>query len=341
VQTPHKVSAVCKSGACAVVAANGKTKVAARSDEMLAASGEKWGVLAAGTVKEYGPGVVLGEHGFLPAPEARLSAPIALRLGSTASSVTASASQVSGAEGYEFSVWRVAAKPELVRRARTRDSGVVLGEMEPGSYHVRARAFDAAGLEGLDSAPVPLRVVEAEPPQGAMFIDGGIRLPASQRVRLLGIEGVEVSYGAGAHFVPAPSAIGLFRGGPTLVRLRPQGQSQELALFLTPRILHADVQIGPARARWPGDEITVKVRLTDGHGRPLGEDERIDTKVSVNLTPVEIDWKRDQNTLSGVVPRPAEAGPWVVRVEVTDDCGTTLAHDFLEVAASAPPPAKR
>ena len=55
----------------------------------------------------------------------------------------------------------------------------------------------------------------------------------------------------------------------------------------------------------------------------------------VNVTPVKVEWKREHNLLSAVIPPSLEAGPWVVRVEINDDTGAIAGRDFLEVAPAS------
>jgi hypothetical protein len=334
IQTPHKVSVVAKGGHSVVIVADARATVAALDAELLVGSGTSWGVLAAGLIREYEHGQARAEHGPLPPPKAGLSTPIALSLGGARVTVTANASPVPGATEYEFSLRRAGGDRALVSRARSRDGRVTFGGLEAGTYEVSARALEASGLEGQESEALVLRVVGAEPPEGGKVIDGGLRLLANQRVELRGTDGVELSYGAGALFMPAPSTIGLYRGETTVVRLRSRGFDKELSFLLAPRVLRAEIQMGPARARWPHDKVIVNIRLRDGQGKPIQEQVAIDAKVSVNLAPVEIEWKREGDVLRGVVPRSTEPGPWAVRVEVYDEIGTLLANDLLEVIES-------
>lgn len=330
IQTPYNVSAIAKGGRSSVAVGETRTTVAALSAEMLVATGNDWRAMSAGTIRDYDRGAAAAERGQLPAPQTILSAPILLKLGGAPSEVTARTSAVSGAQSYELSLWR--AGKELLRRVRSQDGQFTFTALEPGSYELSSRALEASGIEGAESARALLRVVGAVPPSGARFIKDGVRMPRSQHVRLIGIDGVELAYGGSSEFIPATDTVGLVRGELTLVRFRAQGSKQELSLLLAPRPLYAAVKIGPTRARWPHDSITVAVRLTDADGQPLQDDVRLDAKVSVNLKPVSMQWNREKNALRGIVPRVEEAGPWVVRVEVTDEDGTPIAHDFLEIA---------
>jgi hypothetical protein len=341
VQGPGRISAVAKGGHSVVIAASNRVTVAAISGDMLAASGNDWRSLASGVVREFVSGAG-SDHAVLPAPETKVSAPVALSVsdGAKQSPLDAAATPIARAAGYEFGLWKMAgSERQLLKRLHSKVASVQLSDLAPGSYGISAHATEASGLEGAESEVVPLRVVSAQLPAGAKLTDGGILLAPSQRIRLLGTEGVEVSYGKAPQFVPAPNTIGLIRGEPTLVRLRARGSKDELSLTLAPRTLRAEVQVGPPRARWPHDNVAVTVRLTDSRGRAVPEDVAAKASVFVNVTPVKVDWKRDRNTLSGVVPRGTGAGPWVVRVEVADDTGNVVGRNFLEIAPE--PPAKK
>jgi hypothetical protein len=332
VQAPRKVSAVAKGGRSVVIVEGNHVTVGAISGEMLVASGNDWRVLASGIVREFVNGAPSGDHEVLKAPQASLSAPILLSVSGEHTSVVAHASPIARAASYEFSVFRVrGGERQLLKRVESKDSQAKLEDLEPGSYAVSAHAIEASGLEGAESETVPLRVVKAALPEGAKLTDGGILLPPAQRVRLLGTEGVQVSYGKAADFVGLPDDIGLIRGEPTLVRLRAAGSKAELALRLSPRTVQADIKLGPARARWPQDTVSVSVRLTDARGRPLGDDVTVKPIAYVNVTPVKVEWKREHNVLSAVIPQSAEPGPWVVRIEIKDDTGAVAGRDFLEV----------
>lgn len=336
VQAPFKVSAVAKGGRSIVIASGKHVSIGAISGEMLVATGNDWRVLPAGMVREFVNGSAQADHEVLKAPTATLSAPILLSVSGEHTSVNASATPIARATGYEFSLYRTRGRErEFLKRVESKDPQVKLEDLEPGSYAVSAHAVESSGLEGAESEVVPLRVVKAELPEGAKLTEGGILLPPSQRVRLMGTEGVQVSYGKVADFVPLPDDIGLIRGQATLVRLRATGSNAELSLRLSPRAVQADIKIGPPRARWPQDNVIVSVRLSDARGRPLGDDVAVKPIAYVNVTPVKVEWKRDHNVLHAVIPPSSEPGPWVVRVEVTDDTGALAGRDFLEVAPAA------
>lgn len=332
VRGPNKISAVAKGGRSVVIAAPQRVTIAAISGEMLAATGNEWRTVASGVVREFASGASASDHAVIKAPELGLSAPIAFHLGASSPAATlATATIIPHAAGYDFGIWKLeGSERTLLQRLTSETTTVELPSLPPGSYAVSVRAVERSGLESMDSAPQALRVVGAELPPGAKLVGDRVVLRPHQRVLLHGIEGVEISYGKAPQFVAAPSSVGLIRGEPTRVRLRAAGSTGELAFELEPHTIRADIQIGPSRARWPNDEISVSVRLTDGRGRPLSA--AVKPLVHVNVTPVTLDWKRQNNLLTTVVPRPAQGGPWVVRVEVQDDTGAVIGRDFLEVA---------
>jgi hypothetical protein len=151
------------------------------------------------------------------------------------------------------------------------------------------------------------------------------------RVKLIGAEGLESSYGRASMFVPAPKDIGLARGESTLIRLRVPGTKQELAIKLEPRAVRANVEIGPKTARWPGEALQVQVKLFDQRGRPMTDPLKTKPRVFVNVEQVEATWTHSGNTYTAKVPPSTGAGPWVVRVEVSDDFGEQVGRDFIEL----------
>jgi hypothetical protein len=343
IQAPQRVSAVAKGGHSVVIATPNHATVAALSGEMLVAAGNDWRTLASGLVRDFVQGSPAGDHSVLPAPQASVSTPVALSWGDEANSVALNAGTtvVPRAASYEFGLWQFqGGSQKLLRRLSSREASIPLGALPAGSYGVSAHAVETSGLEGAESELVLLRIVSAKLPNGAKFTSDGILLPPNQRVSLLGTEGVEISYGRAPQFVPAPNTIGLIRGEPTLVRLRASGSREELSLTLAPSTLHADVQIGPARAQWPGDPVQVTVRLSDSCGRPLTSDVEVKPTVFVNVTPVKVDFKREGAWLTGTIAAADGPGPWVVRVEVPDATGNIVGRNFLEIAPT-PPPAKK
>jgi hypothetical protein len=77
----------------------------------------------------------------------------------------------------------------------------------------------------------------------------------------------------------------------------------------------------------------MRVGLWDGSGKLLADGEDVDVQVTVNSRHVPIKWRETREGMRGELTKQEGAGPWVVRVNVYDKRGRTLARDFLEVAA--------
>jgi hypothetical protein len=163
-----------------------------------------------------------------------------------------------------------------------------------------------------------------------------VLLGQRSRVKLIGADGLEASYGVSSHFVRAPGTVGLSRGDSTVLRLREPGTTDEVKLGLEPRTLHAAVEISPKSAHWPQDKIDVSVKLFDARGQAVAEGVKVKTTVLVDIQPVDVNWTRTGNVLTAQIPAATGHGPWVVRVEVTDEFGDPAGRDFLEVAGTDP-----
>jgi len=336
-QAPHKASAVAKGGHSIAIADADRVTFAAIDGDMLAASGNDWKTLPKGTVRSFvGNDPTPQEHAVPNAPT--LGIPRAFVLAPTAGSqdVNVIVGSVPAAEKYELSIWRLNDKSrELVRRQEVQPALNPLRDLPPGHYELSARALDASGVFGKDGPSRSLRIVGAELPPGARYENGSILLSQRGRVKLLGAEGLEAAYGASAHFVRAPGSVGLSRGEAAVVHLREPGTTDELTLSLEPRALHAEVSITPKSAHWPHDKLDVSVRLYDARGRAVSANVPAKAVVLIDVQPVEVTWSRVGNVLSTQVPAAPGQGPWVVRVEVSDEFGDPAGRDFLEIAGDS------
>ncbi len=333
-QGPRKVSAVAKGGHSIAIADGNGVTIAAVDGDMLAASGNDWKALSSGSVRSFvGHDLSPQDHPVPGMPSVRIARSLLLALGGEAASARAEASGVKDAEHYQLSLWRVGnTGKELVRRVDTEGNAGELSGLSPGQYQVSARAVDSAGIFGPESPGSALRVVGAELPEGARCEGSSILLGQHSRVKLLGAAGLEASYGASQHFVPAPGSVGLVRGEGTRLRLREPGSASEVVVGLEPRTLRADVDISPKHARWPNDAIEVTVRLFDAHGRAAAPGIVAKPTVLVNVQAVPVVWQRSGNAMHASIPKPTQRGPWVVRVEVADEFGDAAGRDFMEVA---------
>lgn len=330
VQAQRKVSAIAKGGESLVITASDRVTVAAVKGEMLAALGNDWKPLSSGLVRSFGGGVTT-EQPVPAAPALRVDNPMLMALGGTASTQLRAAPDKKVASR-NLVLYRVEGNNRAkLKQMEWSDDTQQLPALMPGRYEVQARAVDHFGVEGPASAPVTVRVIGAQLPDGARLAGDTILLGRAGRVKLIGAEGLESSYGRASMFVPAPKDIGLARGESTLIRLRVPGTKEELGIKLEPRSLRANVEIGPKTARWPGEALQVQVKLFDHRGRPVTDPLKTKPRVFVNVEEVEATWTHSGNTYSAKVPPSTGAGPWVVRVEVSDDFGDQVGRDFIEL----------
>jgi len=158
-----------------------------------------------------------------------------------------------------------------------------------------------------------------------------------QSIRLTHADGLEMAYGSGTVFGPAPDSVRMSSGRPLLARLREVGSSQEVALRIEPRAVAASIVFTPTRAQWPGKPISVSVSLSGPGGTPLPNAIDVGLDTSINTDAIDVDWQQAGNTWTAQIAQPPTAGPWVLRVTATDQAGQVLARDFMEIALPKKP----
>ncbi len=334
---PGGQSAVAQGGHVVAVARPKAISFTAVGHEMLTGKGSRWRKLHPGQTRRFDL-----EHGLskevdqLPAPEFEIGQRLTVAMPGGGFHANVRIKPVSDAKRYQIVLLKKqGSELSLVSHANIATISTALSGREPGEYLVMARALDEFGVEGAVSSPASLRVMGVELPPGATADGQGVLLLPHQRLPLVAAEGLKMTYGTGSYFVDAPKSVGLARSGQTLVRFKDPSGKGEVKLTLTPQIFKALVEIGPRTAHWPQDRVTVKVRLVDGAGRPVDKTSDLQTRVSVNLDPVKVHWKRQGNLMMGSVRPPrGSRGPWVVRVEVENQQGQLIGRDFLEVVES-------
>jgi hypothetical protein len=333
IQAPRKVSAVAKGGQSVVIASGDRVTIAAVRGEMLAALGNDWKPLASGLLRSFGGGAT-AEQPVPAAPKLKVASSILLALtGDVSAQVRAV--PVKNVDHRQLSLFRVDGnKRSKLSEGDWRSEEQVLKGLTPGRYEVVARAVDRFGVESPASEALTLRVIGAQLPDGARLVSDTILLGRSGRVKLIGADGLEASYGRASLFIPVPKDVGLARGESTLLRLREPGAKEELGIKLEPRTVKADVEIGPKSARWPGEPLQVTVKLFDHRGRPLKDELKTKPQVFVNVANVKPTWSHSGNTYTAKIAPAAGTGPWVVRVEVSDDFGDPVGRDFIELGSA-------
>jgi len=152
-----------------------------------------------------------------------------------------------------------------------------------------------------------------------------------------------VRLGSAGVLTPAAQGAGLYRGSTTVIGFRMPGVLDTAIARLEPRGLYADVKIGPQRALWPRDPISIDIQLKSKSGSEIPAFVQVVPTVTVGLDPVDASFEQKGNILHAVIPPSTKPGPWIVRVDVADQYGVALGHDFLEIAAQPhkKPPAVR
>jgi hypothetical protein len=207
--------------------------------------------------------------------------------------------------------------------------------VEAGRYSLALRSVDARGIEGSWTPEAEVRVIGVVLPPGGYTTDQAIFLGAGQQVQFTNTDGLEMTYlGAGRYF-PAAQGAGLYRGQKTVIGFRMPGVLDTAIARLEPRGLYADVHIGPQRALWPRDPISIDIQLKSKTGAEIPAFVQVVPTVTLGLDPVDVNFEQDGNTLHAVIPPSAKPGPWILRVDVADQYGVALGHDFLEIASQA------
>ncbi len=123
-----------------------------------------------------------------------------------------------------------------------------------------------AAWRGSWSPESELRVIGVVLPPGSYSTEQAIYLGVGQQVQFTNTAGLEMTYlGAGRYF-PAAQGAGLYRGQKTVIGFRMPGVLDTAIARLEPRGIYADVQIGPQRALWPRDPISIDIQIKSQNG---------------------------------------------------------------------------
>lgn len=336
---PRRVTAYLKGGRSTVIASEQGVVVAAVSGaDISAGNADRWRPIHVGTALAVSRERPAGETRLLPAPPTlTVESPLNLSLGNPKPNVL-SWSSITDAQNYRLTLTHDSVGER--QESQTFDvprTSFELPALKPGRYTAAVSALDAWKLNSVESNRVSVRVIGVELPEGAYLRGGVPQLGELQSVRLTHADGLEMAYGSGTVFGPAPESIRLTAGRPLLARLRGVGTTQEVALRLEPRTVAGSIAFAPTRAQWPGKPISVSVSISDPSGAPLPDSIDVNLLISINTDAIDVSWYRVGNTWTAQIAQPSTAGPWVLRVTATDQAGQVLARDFMEIALPKQP----
>jgi hypothetical protein len=342
VRGPRRTAAFSNGGHSTLASTPQGIVIAAVSGTELSATvNDKWRPLHVGTAlvvtREMPSGTV---HDLLKRPNLQAKHSLKLSVGGT-EYTTLNWSAVPDAQSYRVSVRRRTPQGSVpINDYDVPTTAFVLPQIEVGTYSATVSAVDRWNMTSAPSNEIGVRVVGVAIPEGAYLVNGIPQLGQRQQISLSQTEGLEVAYGSGTTFEPAPHTLGVPTGHPVLARFREVGTTEEVALRIEPQTLESSIEFAPKGARWPGQAIKVVVRVSGPKGADLPETVSLSLSTTVNTRPVEAKWAHEGHVWQTRIEQPPIAGPWVLRINVTDKGGQLLAYDFLEVAEAQMAPVR-
>lgn len=335
VRGPRRIAAYLKGGRSTIIASDQGVAVAALTGaEISGGIGDKWRPVRVGTALVVGRDHPAGEtRTLLARPALTVTNGLNLSLGNPNATVL-SWSAIPDARSYRLTLASdsddVHSAPETFELMQT---SFAIPGLKPGHYTAVVCAADAWQLTSPESNTVSVRVVGVELPEGAYLRNGIPQLGVMQAVRLSHTDGLEIAYGTGTIFGPAPYSVHLSSSRALSMRLREVGKTEEVALRLEPRSVASSIVFVPSRAQWPGKPINVSVNISGPEGSPLPDSINVNLSTSINSEAIDVQWDRVGNTWTARIEQPPMAGPWVLRVTASDQSGQMLARNFIEIAS--------
>ncbi len=285
--------------------------------------------LGAGQVTAVSPGASILSLPSSPSLNEKDALALVTDLGSS-SPVPIGWAATTGAQDYVVEVARDADFADLVSTEHVTEPHADLPQLSPGAYHARVTAVGIAGFVGAPSASIPLRVLEATLPSGTRVdAKGQWLLPPGSAIGLPHPDGLELAIDRGGFF-RAPKTFRLPSDELHTVRLRLAHGSSQVSLAAAQDPTHADITIGPARAIWPRDPVSIAVRIVD---RPAdAEAFKPHVDVTVNGHKVGATFIEHHGEWRATIAPSHAKGPWIMRVTATDPEGHSIGYSFLEIA---------
>jgi hypothetical protein len=339
ITSSHGLKAIVAQGKLSAVVRGDEASVVNLGGQVLTAVKNRWRGLAPHTVWSIRHRSSKPEVFPLPGPPRELHADTVLAApAGKAALPRLEWSRVDGAASYEVRVVRANKVTPVVTVTTTATYlERQASRLSPGHYQVFVTSMDRRGFRGTSSAPLDLTVVGLVLPDGAFVTDdGSVQLGRGQNVRFAHASELRLSYSGSLGSLSGAEAVGLGRKSERVVLLRRPGTSDGAMFRLCRRQLRAEVVAGPKRLIWPGPAAKIEFELSNGT-RPVPDWVEPQVTVTVNLKPIEASWTKTGSTWRTSVRPRRGGGPWVLRVEVTDQYGIPLGEDFLEIVGRKGP----
>jgi hypothetical protein len=194
-------------------------------------------------------------------------------------------------------------------------------------------AIDSDGFVSTNLSKVPITVVGLELPGGATALPNDtIVVAPEQQLRLTYAEGLTLTTADHRHGISATEPFGLQGLDRAVILVHPTGGGEACSLTLVRRLPLVSAWVGPKLALWPDDAVALQVSFVDAFGRPPPPSVIPSVNVYVGVEPVVVDWEKHDDLWQAKLPAVHGSGPWVIRLEVTDQYGAIIGRDFAEIA---------
>lgn len=205
--------------------------------------------------------------------------------------------------------------------------------LAPGRYELDIVAVDSDGFVSNNRTKIPVTVVGLELPGGATALGKDTVVVAQeQRVRLTYAEGLTLTTADHKSGVAGNEPFGLEGLDRATILIHPPGGGDTSILTLVRREPLVSTWVGPKLATWPDDPIQLHVSFFDGRGQPTPIHVEPTIRVFVGVEPVAVEWNKQGSFWQSRLAKIQGPGPWVVRLEVTDQYGAIIGRDFAEIA---------
>lgn len=243
-------------------------------------------------------------------------------------------SPVEGADGYFVVLRKPATNDTLFGTLVTSPIIEQLSSgLGPGEYELCVTAVDREGFFSPKRTSVPIHVVGVQIPGGATLLPKDtVQLAPEQRVRLTHAGGLTLTTADHRSNVSASEPFGLEGLDRAVILIHPKGGGDAVPLVLVRRQPSVSAWVGPKLATWPGDPVDLQVSFVDDRGQPTPSEIHPTVRVTVGTEAVDVNWKKQGNLWQAKLQSPTKGkGPWVVRLEITDQHGSVIGRDFAEI----------